>query len=207
MSDLDSRKDYGQVGLDLSDLDPDPCRQLIAWLADASAAGIEEPNAMALSTVGPDGRPSSRMVLLRGLDPHLRFFTNYKSRKGQELDKNPYAAGLFWWGQLNRQVRIEGLVERVGDDVSDAYFASRPLDSRLASVLSPQSQVIAGREDLEQAMRDFASKGEPSRPDHWGGYELIPVRYEFWQGRTARLHDRFVYSREDDGWSIVRLAP
>lgn len=207
MSDLDARKDYGQIGLGLSDLDPDPCRQLIAWLADASAAGIEEPNAMALSTVGAGGRPSSRMVLLRGLDPHLRFFTNYLSRKGQELGENPYAAGLLWWGELNRQVRIEGQVQRVPYEVSDAYFSSRPLESRLASVVSPQSQVIAGREELERAMRELTSLGEPSRPDHWGGFELVPDRYEFWQGRTARLHDRFVYSRDGDGWSIVRLAP
>jgi len=204
---LDARKDYGQLGLDLSDLDPDPCRQLAAWLADASAAGIEEPNAMALSTVGEAGRPSSRMVLLRGLDPHLRFFTNYLSRKGQELADNPYAAGLLWWGELNRQVRIEGRVVRVDDAISDAYFASRPLESRLASAISPQSQVIAGRAELELALEQLASRGEPPRPDHWGGYELVPDRYEFWQGRTARLHDRFVYSREGAVWSIVRLAP
>jgi pyridoxamine-phosphate oxidase len=201
------RRDYGEQELSPDALASDPMEQFRLWLEEASNAGEIEPNAMGLSTVGPEGRPSSRMVLVKGIDEGLEFFTNYESRKGAELAANPHASGLFWWPKLSRQVRIEGVVDRLSDEESDEYFDSRPLESRLASAASPQSRPVPSREELEAAIDRLRSDGSVSRPRHWGGYLLTPDRFEFWQGRTARLHDRFVYTRGREGWIIQRLAP
>jgi pyridoxamine 5'-phosphate oxidase len=191
-------------------LSPDPARQFAAWLQDAIDAGVAEPNAFVLSTVGRNGAPSSRTVLLNGFDPPgLVFFTNYLSRKADDLEFEPRASALFLWLPLHRQLRIEGTVEKIDPVASDEYFASRPPESRLASAVSPQSQVIS-EEQLEGLLMDMRRKypdGEVPRPDHWGGYRLLPSYYEFWQGREARLHDRFRYVRSESGWQIDRLAP
>ena len=197
------RSDYTRDSLTLSDLDADPIHQLAIWLDDATDVGEIEPSAMCLAT-SIEGRPSCRMVLLRDLDSSgLVFYTNYLSRKGVELDGNPHAALCFWWRGLERQVRIEGAVERVPDSDSDAYFASRPRESQVSAMVSPQSQVIANREELEVAASLVT---EVLRPEHWGGYRLKPEMFEFWQGRAARLHDRFRYSGSPR-WVIERLAP
>jgi pyridoxamine 5'-phosphate oxidase len=191
-------------------LSDDPARQFVAWLQEAIDAGVDEPNAFVLSTVGRDGAPSSRTVLLKGFDPPgLVFFTNYQSRKADDLEFDPRASALFLWLPLHRQVRIEGAVEKIDPAASDEYFASRPPESRLASAASPQSQVVS-EEQLEELLADLRSKypdGEVPRPGHWGGYRLVPRYYEFWQGREARFHDRFRYLRLDSGWQIDRLAP
>lgn len=197
------RSDYTRDSLSLSDLDADPIRQLAKWLENATDSGEIEPTAMCLAT-SLDGRPSCRMVLLRELSSAgLAFYTNYLSKKGVELDENPHAAICFWWRGLERQVRIEGLVERVSNAESDAYFYSRPRESQVSAMVSPQSQVITSREELEMEASQVA---EVSRPEHWGGYRLRPEMFEFWQGRSARLHDRFRYSGAP-GWVIERLAP
>lgn len=204
------RQDYALSDLNESDLGDDPIRLLRTWLNEAAQAGSPEPSAMCLTSVGADGMPSSRMVLLRSLDAGgLIFYTNYESRKGQELEAHPAACVCFWWGETQRQVRVEGHVERVSPEESDHYFASRPLESRLASAASPQSQVVSSREALEQMVEDLrvAHPEGVERPDNWGGYRLVPVRFEFWQGRKARLHDRFLMSRESGKWSAIRLAP
>ena len=209
MNPLEQRKEYRQGELLETTVRPDPIAQLQAWLLEAEGAGVYEPNAMNVATVGADGRPSSRTVLLRGLDARgLTFFTNYDSRKGQELGANPFACLHFWWGQLERQVRVEGRMSRVSAEESDAYFASRPYESQAASAASPQSQPIT-RAALEALVADLKrqhSDGIP-RPAGWGGYRLEPARFEFWQGRPARLHDRLVFTREGEGWSIERIAP
>ncbi|MCS6851034.1 MAG: pyridoxamine 5'-phosphate oxidase [Gemmataceae bacterium] len=207
----DLRDDYGRVRLDEADLDPDPVRQLARWLAEAVSAGLPEPNAMALATASPTGRPATRMVLLRGLDDRgLSFFTNYLSRKGRELAANPWAALLFFWPQLARQVRVEGRVEVVSPAESDAYFRTRPRGSQLSAWASPQSEVVSGRDVLEARIqeldRQYAGREVP-RPPHWGGYRVVPECFEFWQGGDHRLHDRFRYRRDADGWRIDRLAP
>jgi pyridoxamine 5'-phosphate oxidase len=182
-----------------------------AWFAEAKAHEPNDPNAMALATADAAGRPSVRMVLLRGLDASgFTFFTNYESRKGEELAINPHAALLFHWVELERQVRIEGRVERVAAAESDEYYRSRPLGSRLGAWASPQSRVLARREELEARLVEIGSRyGEdPPRPPHWGGYRLVPDLLEFWQGRPSRLHDRVRYAREASGpWRIERLAP
>lgn len=204
------RSEYGQRSLDVSDLSPDPIDQLRLWLDEAIAANVVEPSAMCLSTVGPLNRPSARMVLLRGLSERgLTFFTNYESRKGSELDLNPWACATFWWGGLERQVRIEGRISMLSAEESDAYFAARPRQSQLASAASPQSQAVANREELEGLVAQLAAQypADVPRPEHWGGYVLTPDQFEFWQGRSARLHDRLAYLREDDAWRIARLAP
>jgi pyridoxamine 5'-phosphate oxidase len=204
------REDYRLADLEESDLDRDPIRQLRAWLDAAEAAGVLEPNAMCLATADDRGRPSARMVLLRGLDERgLVFFTHYGSRKGRDLEANAAAAVCFWWGVLQRQVRVEGRVERVSAEESDAYFASRPLESRYASAASPQSAPIASRSELEARMESLREgfPAGPPRPPDWGGYRLVPEVFEFWQGRPARLHDRFEYRRETGLWTIRRLAP
>ncbi|RYG39496.1 pyridoxamine 5'-phosphate oxidase [bacterium] len=204
------RHEYEHGAIGEEGLLSDPIAQLQIWLDEVRDSGTVEPTAMSLATVDPDGRPSNRIVLLRGLDARgLVFYTNYLSHKGQALAANPFAAVTFWWGGMERQVRVEGAIERVPAAEADAYFEGRPIKSRYASAISPQSKVIGSREELEVKMAELqeAYPEGPPRPDHWGGYLLIPEKIEFWQGRRARLHDRFLYSRTDAAWDIVRLAP
>lgn len=194
------------VQLDEADLDPDPLRQFESWFAAARDAGLRAPEAMALATATPDGAPSARMVLLKGVDDRgFVFFTSYESRKGRELEANPRAALLFYWEPLGRQVRVEGPVERVSAEESDAYFASRPLGSRAGAAASHQSRPLADRAELERAVAALGD--DVARPEWWGGYRVRPERYEFWQHRENRLHDRFLYEREGSAWSIQRLYP
>ena len=206
----DLRKDYALASLDEADVAADPLVQFDKWFAEAVAAHCPEPSSMSLATVGADGRPSSRIVLLKGADARgFVFFTNYESRKGRDLAVHPHAALLFHWVELERELRIEGRVEKAPDAETEAYFASRPLMSRIGAWASPQSQEIAGRAWLEERFAAArAQYGEaPPRPPHWGGYRVIPETLEFWQGRRSRLHDRVVYTRQDAGWRISRLAP
>jgi pyridoxamine 5'-phosphate oxidase len=195
--------------LDASDLDRDPLRQFAAWFEEAGAAGMRAPEATALATTAADGRPSVRMVLLKGFDERgFVFFTGYESRKGAELAANPRAALLFYWDPLGRQVRIEGPVERVSEAESDAYFASRPRGAQISASVSPQSRVVESRAHLEAAAAELEARGdELPRPPSWGGFRLAPETYEFWQHRANRLHDRLRYRREDDRWVLERLAP
>lgn len=204
---LETRKDYLQGSLDLPDLQGNPLLQLEQWLEDATQAGILEPNAMCISTVR-HSRPSSRMVLLRGIDTGLVFYTNYLSKKGTDIASNSFACANFWWGALERQVRVEGRLVKVSAVESDQYFATRPRESQLASAASPQSQPVT-RPELEQMVQDLRVKYPDSmpRPAHWGGFRLIPEYFEFWQGRSARLHDRIVYKLENGTWVQDRLAP
>ncbi len=194
-----------------SDLADDPLVQFRLWFADAEGGGIRAPHAMALATSTADGAPSVRMVLLKEVDERgFVFFTGYVSRKSTELDANPRAALLFFWDPLGRQVRVEGAVERVTDAESDAYFATRPRGAQLAASASRQSEVLAGREELDarvaEVEREHAGVDVP-RPDHWGGYRLLPETYEFWQHREDRLHDRVRYRRDDGAWAVERLSP
>jgi len=205
------RFDYDGLHLARPDVGPDPIEQFRVWLADARAAGIYEPEAMTVSTVGADGRPSSRHVLLRGLDERgYCFYTNYRSAKARALDANPFAALTFGWLQIHRAVRVEGTVERLPEAESDAYFAGRPRAARIGAWASPQSEAISSREELERAAaaveRRFADAEIP-RPPHWGGFLVRPEQIELWQGRSGRLHDRLRYARAGDGWRIERLAP
>jgi pyridoxamine 5'-phosphate oxidase len=205
------RREYGDSGLDDPDLAPDPVGMFRRWLHDAVVAGLHEPNAMVVATSSPDGTPSSRMVLLKGVDERgFVFYTNYASRKGRELDATPPVALLFPWHDLQRQVRVEGTALRVPTEESRAYFSTRPRASQLGAWASPQSDEVASREAL-QALYDeveqrFAGQDVPLPPD-WGGYRVAPAVVEFWQGRRGRMHDRLVYRREGEGWSTVRLAP
>jgi pyridoxamine 5'-phosphate oxidase len=207
----DLRQNYTLQALNEADVDPDPIRQFQRWLDQAIAAELPEPNAMTLATATRDGIPSARIVLLKGLDMRgFTFYTNYESRKGQELAENPQAALVFLWTVLERQVRIEGQVEKVTAAETDAYFQSRPLASRLGAWASEQSRVIRDREVLEQRFAElkatYADEMVPC-PPHWGGYRVIPHQIEFWQGRTSRLHDRLRYRLEQGNWLLERLAP
>jgi pyridoxamine 5'-phosphate oxidase len=204
------RKSYERAELDESTCAADPLQQFSTWLGEAIRAQLPEPNAMTLATVGPDGRPSTRVVLIKGCDARgMVWFTNYESRKGRELAHQPYAALQFHWVELERVVRIEGLVSRVDAAESDAYFATRPLDSRIGAWASPQSQPIRSRAVLVAAAAKYAAQFalKPPRPPHWGGYRLAPDRFEFWQGRRSRLHDRIRYRLIDGSWQRDRLAP
>lgn len=211
MSIADLRKDYCLASLDEHDVDVDPIAQFGKWFSEARAAAVEEANAMTLSTVDAQHRPSSRIVLIKEFDQRgFTWFTNYNSRKGHELAQNPHACLLFFWRELERQVRIEGRVEQIAASDSDAYFHSRPLNSRLGALASDQSEEIADRAALEQkfAEAERNTSGEPQRPPHWGGYRLVPHMLEFWQGRPSRLHDRIVYTQTGtSAWSRKRLQP
>jgi pyridoxamine 5'-phosphate oxidase len=196
--------------LQRDDLEPDPARQLERWLAEARAAGTELAEAAALATATSDGAPSVRMVLVKDVgEESLTFYTGYGSRKGQELAENPRAAVVLYWHDLGRQARVEGTVERLSDEESDAYFHSRPIGSRLSAAISPQSEVVESRAELERAAVELGRRvGEDvPRPEGWGGYRLRPAVWEFWQHRADRLHDRFRYRPGDGGWIIERLAP
>lgn len=205
------RREYSGRTLDEASVNKNPLQQFEQWFQEASQAGLPEVNAMTLATCGIDFKPSARIVLLKGLDEgNFIFYTNYNSRKGKELLWNPYAALLFFWNELHRQVRIEGRIEKLSGDASDAYFKSRPEDSRLGAIVSPQSEVIPGRNVLDENLEILKTKfsgSEIPRPSHWGGYRVIPYTIEFWQGRMSRLHDRLLFTRVGAAWKIERLAP
>lgn len=204
------RKDYALKTLEEGHVDRDPMKQFGVWMVEAIHAQVPEPSAMTLATATASGRPTTRIVLLKGVDPRgFVFFTNYESRKGRELADNPVASLTFFWKELERQVRIDGTVEKVSAEESDAYFQTRPLGSRIGAWASPQSRVIENRAWLEQRWTALSVEhGQaPKRPPHWGGYRVMPEEVEFWQGRMSRLHDRIVFTRTGSDWKISRLAP
>jgi pyridoxamine 5'-phosphate oxidase len=213
MSDLAGRRnEYETAGLDASDLAPSPVDQWHTWFEQATSSGCVEPNAFVLSTVDADGFPQARYLLARGADHRgFSFFTNYESSKSSQMEANPRVSMLFTWLQLHRQVRINGVAERLPDDESDAYFASRPRSSQIGAWASPQSQVLPGRDALDQRVAHmeatFAGVDTVPRPPSWGGWLVRPTVFEFWQGRPSRLHDRLRYRSVDGGWQIDRLAP
>jgi pyridoxamine 5'-phosphate oxidase len=204
------RQEYMRSGLSEADAPADPLQLFSAWFEDAVKAKLPLPNAMTLATVTPEGAPDARIVLLKGLERGaFAFYTNYTSRKARELAARPAACLVFQWSELERQVRVEGAVEKVSAAESDAYYASRPLGARLSAWASEQSATVPARGVLEAAMADARSRfgDAPPRPAHWGGYRVLPQRLEFWQGRADRLHDRLLYTREGAGWKLERLAP
>jgi len=204
------RVDYKRAALSERDAAPDPFDQFARWFDEAAAAALPEPNAMTLATVDPAGGPAARIVLLKGIDPRgLVFHTNYESRKGREMIAEPRVALLFFWVELQRQVRVEGVAERVSAEESEAYFAARPRGSQLSAWASPQSAPVPDRAWLEAQVTSVEARFTSTvpRPPHWGGIRVVPSRFEFWQGRESRLHDRLVWSKEGDRWKIGRLAP
>jgi pyridoxamine 5'-phosphate oxidase len=207
---ISARREYRLGSLTEAEVDPDPIRQFAAWFGDAERAGLDEPYAMTLATVSAEGRPSARIVLLRGVDARgFRFFTNYRSRKGRDLEANPFASLLFDWHEIERQVRIEGRVERLPAEESDAYFQQRPTETKLGAWASDQSAVVSDRRILEARFQEAADRfgDNVPRPPHWGGYLLVPDGFEFWQGRPGRLHDRIRYVPGASGWGTERLSP
>ncbi len=211
MSVADLRREYRRAGLDEALVDPDPFRQFGTWFTEAQAAGIEEPNAMTLATASRDGMPSARTVLLKGFDERsFAFYSNYESHKGRDLLDNPRAALLFYWKELERQVRLTGLIERMSREETEGYFRTRPIGSQIGALVSRQSQVVPSRAALEDEFArleaEYAGKTVPL-PDYWGGFRLSPTSFEFWQGRPNRLHDRLRYRPDEGGWRIERLSP
>lgn len=205
------RKDYTLKSLDINIINKDPFTQFSSWLEEAIASQVLEVNAMTLSTLGLDGYPNGRIVLLKDLDYGFVFFTNYESEKGQELEAHPKASLTFFWAELERQVRITGTIEQVDAALSDEYFFSRPVGSQIGAWASPQSKKISSREALTEKIEELENQFKTekiTRPPHWGGYRLLPHRLEFWQGRASRLHDRILYEKSESGsWVISRLAP
>ena len=205
------RKEYARKSLNESEVAIDPLQQFETWWQEAIASGIEEPNAMTLATASADGFPSARIVLLKGFDSNgFQFYTNYESYKGRQLAENPKACLVFFWKELERQVRITGLVAKLNDVANDVYFSSRPAGSRIGAVVSPQSRIVESREWLDRKYNELLNANkddEIKRPAQWGGYTVKPVIIEFWQGRPSRMHDRIQYSLEENGWKIERLAP
>jgi pyridoxamine 5'-phosphate oxidase len=204
----DHRRNYIKHELIEANVSANPFEQFARWFEDAGKANLIEPNAMTLATATNTGKPSARIVLLKSFSGNgFVFYTNYHSRKGNEMAENNRAAILFYWDVMERQIRIEGTIEKVELKLSDEYFASRPFESRLGAIASEQSQVIPSRQFLEEKLEEVRSTGIAKRPENWGGYRLKPCYFEFWQGRANRLHDRIVYEPENDGWAIKRLAP